>query len=212
MIRSISSIRYTVKSIPWMATQAIHSTRIVGQTINQNDTKLWLLRDKNLSESVALKVMKAFPQTPTISEIQLLGDAGLNALVKAVLDEEQRNQAKALKPKVVVHIEVPKERHSFTVEANEGDTIYDMRQYSPELQGVIECACQGIAACSTCHIYVPSKEDRAKLPPLEENELDMLDLAWGVKKSSRLGCQIKFTKELNNIRIVIPNESNNLFN
>lgn len=181
-------------------------------SVSQQDTLKWLLTEKQLKEDIALKLMKAFPHTPTIAEIQLLGDAGFKALADAIVREEASKQQAKPEDKVHVYVDIPKERHSFTIEANVGETLYDVRQHSTELQQFLECACQGIAACSTCHVYIKDKTQRQRLPPAEENELDMLDLAWGVKKSSRLGCQIKLTKELDGLKITIPDESNNLFN
>ncbi len=181
-----------------------------SSSVGQQDTLQWLVQQKHLSETIALKMMKVFPNTPTISEIQLLGDAGFKALVEAIEREEASKPTQ--REKITIYIDVPKERHSFPIEVNVGENLYDVRQHSKELEKFLECACQGIAACSTCHVYVRNPEDRKKLPLPEDNELDMLDLAWGVKKSSRLGCQIKFTKALDGLKITIPDEANNLFN
>ena len=53
----------------------------------------------------------------------------------------------------------------------------------------LEGACEGTLACSTCHcIFTPEMFD--KLPPADEEELDMLDLAAGLTDTSRLGCQV----------------------
>jgi len=53
----------------------------------------------------------------------------------------------------------------------------------------IEHACDGVCACSTCHIIV--REGFASLPPAEDDEEDQLDEAWGLTPTSRLACQIK---------------------
>ncbi|HEY4121625.1 MAG TPA: 2Fe-2S iron-sulfur cluster-binding protein [Byssovorax sp.] len=50
-------------------------------------------------------------------------------------------------------------------------------------------ACGGVCACSTCHVYV--LEGRALLSPAEEEEEDILDKAFDVRATSRLGCQAK---------------------
>ena len=44
----------------------------------------------------------------------------------------------------------------------------------------------------------------------DEEEMDMLDLAFGLEDTSRLGCQIKLTKELEGMRVVLPGDSNNM--
>ena len=72
----------------------------------------------------------------------------------------------------------------------------------------IEGACEGSMACSTCHVIV----DRAffdRLPELSEEEEYMLDLAWGVRPTSRLGCQIVVTDELDGMELTLPAETNN---
>ena len=53
----------------------------------------------------------------------------------------------------------------------------------------IEGACEGAMACSTCHVVL-SEGDFDRLPAPSEDEEDMLDIAWGVTPTSRLGCQI----------------------
>jgi 2Fe-2S ferredoxin len=70
----------------------------------------------------------------------------------------------------------------------------------------VEGACEGTLACSTCHmIFEPALYDKMKKPSEEEN--DMLDLAVGLTDTSRLGCQIKVTKELEGAVITLPEES-----
>lgn len=58
-------------------------------------------------------------------------------------------------------------------------------------------------------MYV-SKELFAKLPEMTEAEEDMLDLAAGLTPTSRLGCQIFATKELDGMEVVMPKEVNNM--
>ncbi|MGE4313939.1 MAG: 2Fe-2S iron-sulfur cluster-binding protein [Pseudobdellovibrionaceae bacterium] len=70
----------------------------------------------------------------------------------------------------------------------------------------IEGACGGSLACATCHVYVhPDWKDRT-LPDGEiaEEEEDMLDLAFDLRKSSRLGCQIIMDDELDGLVVAIP--------
>jgi len=53
----------------------------------------------------------------------------------------------------------------------------------------IEHACDGVSACSTCHIII--REGYHSLSPAEEEEEDQLDKAWGLTPTSRLACQVK---------------------
>jgi len=65
-------------------------------------------------------------------------------------------------------------------------------------------ACEGTLACSTCHVIL-EQEDFARLPdePTDE-ELDMLDLAYGLTDTSRLGCQVCMSKELDGLVVRVP--------
>ena len=65
-------------------------------------------------------------------------------------------------------------------------------------------ACEGTLACSTCHVIL-KKEDFDKLPDeATDEELDMLDLAYGLTDTSRLGCQVCMTKEIDGIEVQVP--------
>jgi 2Fe-2S ferredoxin len=75
----------------------------------------------------------------------------------------------------------------------------------------IEGACEGSLACSTCHVIV----DPAwfgKLEPPTEDEEDMLDLAFDLQRTSRLGCQLIMTKALDGLVVRLPAGSRNMLN
>lgn len=67
----------------------------------------------------------------------------------------------------------------------------------------IEGACGGCLACATCHVVV-KPEWYGKLDEKKEEEDDMLDLAFDLKKTSRLGCQILMTEELDGLVVALP--------
>ena len=73
----------------------------------------------------------------------------------------------------------------------------------------IEGACEGSLACSTCHVVV-EKEWFEKLAPASEDEEDMLDLAFGLTHTSRLGCQIIITEELDGLTVSLPPGTRNM--
>jgi len=73
----------------------------------------------------------------------------------------------------------------------------------------IEGACEGSLACSTCHVIV-DPEWYGRLKKASEEENDMLDLAYGITKTSRLGCQILLTDELDGLVVTLPNETRNM--
>ncbi|CDO75369.1 hypothetical protein BN946_scf184767.g4 [Trametes cinnabarina] len=94
-----------------------------------------------------------------------------------------------------------------TVEANEGDDILSIaHEYDIDLEG----ACEGSVACSTCHVIIdPDHYDL--LPEPEDDENDMLDMAFGLTDTSRLGCQVRLTKELDGITCTLPSATRNMF-
>ena len=73
----------------------------------------------------------------------------------------------------------------------------------------IEGACEGCMACSTCHVVV-DPEWYARLEPASEDEEDMLDLAFGLTKTSRLGCQITITEAHDGLVVQLPASTRNM--
>ena len=73
----------------------------------------------------------------------------------------------------------------------------------------LEGTCEGQMACSTCHVVV-SADWFDRLKGASEEEEDMLDLAVGVTRTSRLSCQIDLTPELDGLEVRIPPESRDM--
>ena len=92
------------------------------------------------------------------------------------------------------------------VEAPAGERLLDIAQADGQ---PLEGTCEGQMACSTCHVIVaPEWFDR--LPAAVEDEEDMLDLAAGACRTSRLSCQIVLSDELDGIEARIPPESRDM--
>jgi 2Fe-2S ferredoxin len=72
----------------------------------------------------------------------------------------------------------------------------------------IEGACEGSLACSTCHVIVDGAWF-AKLAKPTEDEEDMLDLAFDLQETSRLGCQLIMTDALDGLVVKLPSGSRN---
>ncbi|MBQ95683.1 MAG: 2Fe-2S ferredoxin [Actinobacteria bacterium] len=87
-----------------------------------------------------------------------------------------------------------------SAEAEPGDNLLRVAQAA----GLpLEGTCEGQMACSTCHVIVaPEWFDR--LEEASEEEEDMLDLAAGVARTSRLSCQIELTAEMDGLTVRIP--------
>jgi len=72
----------------------------------------------------------------------------------------------------------------------------------------LEGACEGVMACSTCHVIVDAG-DFAKLPLASEEEEDLLDLAAYATRTSRLACQIILTDDMETLTVRIPQGARN---
>lgn len=73
----------------------------------------------------------------------------------------------------------------------------------------LEGTCEGQMACSTCHVIVAA-DWFDRLPPASEEEEDMLDLAAGACRTSRLACQIELTPELDGLTVRVPAEARDM--
>ena len=73
----------------------------------------------------------------------------------------------------------------------------------------LEGACEGSLACSTCHVII-EQEWYDLLSDASEDEEDMLDLAFGLTKTSRLGCQIIMSEELDGLTLKLPPGTRNM--
>ncbi|CAI9108523.1 OLC1v1008131C1 [Oldenlandia corymbosa var. corymbosa] len=73
----------------------------------------------------------------------------------------------------------------------------------------LEGACEASLACSTCHVIVMDVDYYNKLEEPTDEENDMLDLAFGLSETSRLGCQIIANPDIDGIRLAIPSATRN---
>jgi len=99
--------------------------------------------------------------------------------------------------------EVGNDGEKHTVLAKDGDNLLDIViNNDVDIDGF--GACEGTLACSTCHV-VFTDEDFAKLDDeATDEELDMLDLAYGLTDTSRLGCQVCMSKALDGVTVKVP--------
>ena len=86
------------------------------------------------------------------------------------------------------------------VDAPVGQTVLELaRANDIDIEG----ACEGSLACSTCHIIV-APVDYGRLAGASADEEDMLDLAFGLTATSRLGCQIIMAEEIDGLTVSLP--------
>ena len=74
----------------------------------------------------------------------------------------------------------------------------------------LEGACECSVACSTCHVILPDDLFDA-LPEATDEEEDMLDLAWGLEETSRLGCQLELSESFQDAIIKVPDMTRNFY-
>jgi len=91
--------------------------------------------------------------------------------------------------------------------AREGESLLEVA-HNNEIE--LEGACAQSLACSTCHVVL---EERVydKLEPAVEEEEDLLDLAYGLTLTSRLGCQVKVTRDMEGMTVRLPSATRNFY-
>ena len=106
---------------------------------------------------------------------------------------------------VAIHF-ITRDGSKVDAEGAEGISLLDVGQAA----GMpLEGTCEAQMACSTCHVIV-APEWFARLPEAVEDEEDMLDLAAGACRTSRLSCQIELTDDLDGIEVRIPADSHDM--
>ena len=93
------------------------------------------------------------------------------------------------------------------IEATNGESVMETA-IKNSIPG-IDADCGGACACSTCHVVVDA-EWFDKLPEASEEEEDMLDFAAGVRRTSRLSCQIDLTEERDGLSVTVPAEAHDM--
>ncbi|XP_053129333.1 adrenodoxin-like [Hemicordylus capensis] len=105
--------------------------------------------------------------------------------------------------RITLHF-INRDGEKFSVTAKEGESLLDVVVHQNlDIDGF--GACEGTLACSTCHLIF--EEDAfQKLGAIPDEELDMLDLAYGLTDTSRLGCQVQVKKWMDGLTVQVPVE------
>ncbi|XP_009870902.1 PREDICTED: adrenodoxin-like [Apaloderma vittatum] len=102
---------------------------------------------------------------------------------------------------VMVHF-INRDGEQLTATAKEGESLLEVVvNQNLNIDGF--GACEGTLACSTCHLIF-EKDAFQKLDAISDEELDMLDLAYGLTETSRLGCQVCIKKSMNGLTVRVP--------
>lgn len=99
---------------------------------------------------------------------------------------------------------INRDGEKLTAVGNLGDTLLDVViENDLDIDGF--GACEGTLACSTCHLIFEEPIYK-KLDCITDEEMDMLDLAFGLTDTSRLGCQICLKKCMDGMTVEVPND------
>lgn len=94
-----------------------------------------------------------------------------------------------------------------TVDARVGESLLrTAHRHEIDLEG----ACEGVCACSTCHLILPMELYDSLDEPSEDEE-DMLDMAFGLTETSRLGCQIIVREDMDGVELKMPSATRNFY-
>lgn len=88
------------------------------------------------------------------------------------------------------------------IEAKEGLNLMEVGR---DANMGVEGTCGGSLSCATCHLIF-DEDGFAKVGAASEDEMDMLDLAFNVEPTSRLGCQVKVSAEIDGITVRVPED------
>ncbi len=103
---------------------------------------------------------------------------------------------------------IPPKSDPVSVMAYSGQTLLQIAHSNDGID--LEGACEGVCACSTCHCILPDDLYDA-LPFPSEDEEDMLDLAFGLTPTSRLGCQVVVNEDMDGASITLPAATRNFY-
>ncbi|EGD72579.1 2Fe-2S ferredoxin [Salpingoeca rosetta] len=159
---------------------------------------------RSVSTATTARWLRTAPATPhRTSPVHSCSSSSLMAPTRARLHTTRKALAKEDKVRVVFK---DTEGGSQVCEARVGQNLLDVAiDNDIDLEG----ACGGTLACSTCHLIIDEEWFKKLEEPVDE-ELDMLDLAIGLTDTSRLGCQIILSPELDGIEVTLPDEQNDL--
>lgn len=168
---------------------------------------------RRLYDAILENLKPIYGPNITVSHLEAFS-SGLQPLMKSILATD----AGILKngPTTNIRVYLPHGNGSTMIPWRYQDqSLLQAIQNSEDTSEFIEATCGGNASCCTCHVYVdiPTNDD-VQLPPVSEEEQDMLDYAYELRSNSRLACQLKLddTKVDNGtIDITLPNEINDLW-
>jgi ferredoxin len=151
-----------------------------------------MLRTTSTLRSISRRIQNVGVQCPTVSASSSLRWHGVSAAADA--------------PAISITFIQPDGSHK-SVYARVGESLLQTAHRNDiDLEG----ACEGVCACSTCHLILPASL-YDQLPEASEDEEDMLDMAFGLTETSRLGCQIVVTADMEGMELEMPKATRNFY-
>ena len=99
------------------------------------------------------------------------------------------------------------DEENINVKAREGESLLHVAQQNGvELEGL----CQSAQNCGTCHCILENQIYDRLESPLEEEE-DLLEYTYGLTTTSRLGCQVMVTRDMENMVVQLPSPTSNFY-
>ncbi len=87
----------------------------------------------------------------------------------------------------------------------DGDTGMKLMEAIRDIDHSVEAICGGLCSCATCHVYV-ADDWFGRLPPIEDDEEELLDSLENRRETSRLSCQVELVPDLDGITITVGPE------
>ncbi|KAM9324073.1 adrenodoxin-like [Gastrophryne carolinensis] len=134
---------------------------------------------------------------------QILACNQIKGFTSSARCQDNKSSSGSMNEKLTVNF-INRNGETLTATAKEGESLLDVviRQHL-NIDGF--GACEGTLACSTCHLIFDQKEFD-QLSAISDEEMDMLDLAFGLTDTSRLGCQICMTKAIDGMTVRVPRD------
>jgi ferredoxin len=169
-------------------------------------------------KGIVKAMQSVYGKNMTVANLEAFGPAGIQALADSVSKELKRSQGNKTRPSKIIHFTIPHHKTEFDLKWKQGDSLLDLAHGSKGedlLMEYMEGTCNGQMSCCSCHVYVDEATYSALEPPCQA-ELDMLDLAYEPKSTSRLACQVQLQNNLleadHTITVTIPTDVNNVWN
>ena len=112
-------------------------------------------------------------------------------------------------PTLTITFVLPDGSTRVETDARVGESLLQVSKRNDDID--LEGACEGVCACSTCHLILPHEVYDELDDSITEDEEDMLDMAYGLTETSRLGCQVIVTEEMDGMVVRMPKATRNFY-